>query len=248
MRLRRWFRVEYLIVLLAIAVRIVPGPRTIDDAYITFRYSQNLLNGNGLVFNAGEAVLGTTTPLYALLLSLAAAPIGGSQAPYPAIALGINAIADGLTCLLLLRLGRRVGYPNAGVVTGILWAISPMSVTFAIGGMETSVFILILMGSLYMYSTHRLVPAALLAAFSLLTRPDALIAVIPLLGIRLLTLLRKKPDRPSLLEILSFGLPLAIWGLIGYLYYGSPIPQSVMAKAIVYNLPAAAGLIRLLQH
>lgn len=248
MHARRWFRVEYLIVLLAIAVRLIPGPRIVDDAYITFRYSQNLLNGYGLVYNQGEAVLGTTTPLYTLLLSVFASFFGGAQAAYPVIATWINAFADSLTCLLLVRMGRQFAYPNAGLATGLLWALSPMSVTFSIGGMETSFFILILMVSLYMYSTHRPVLAALLAAFSILTRPDAILAIIPILGVRMLSLRKKSAQRASLSEVLAFTLPVVIWGIIGFLYYGSPIPQSVTAKAVVYSLPQDAALIRLLQH
>src|SRR5215831_1190743 len=42
-----------------------------DDSYITYRYAQNLLQGHGLVFNPGEYVLSTTTPLYTLLLAAA---------------------------------------------------------------------------------------------------------------------------------------------------------------------------------
>src|SRR3972149_2161670 len=40
-----------------------------DDAYITFRYAENIANGNGFVYNIGEPFLGTTTPGYALLLA-----------------------------------------------------------------------------------------------------------------------------------------------------------------------------------
>ena len=43
-----------------------------DDAFITFRYARNLAEGLGLVYNPGaewEPVLGTTTPLFALLLA-----------------------------------------------------------------------------------------------------------------------------------------------------------------------------------
>lgn len=244
----RWFRVEYLIFLLAIAVRIIPGPRIIDDAYITFRYSQNFLSGNGLVYNPGEAVLGTTTPLYALLISLIALFFRGSLAPYPQLALGINAFADGFTCLLLMKLARRLGFPRAGTIGALLWALSPMSVTFAIGGMETSFTILLLMGSLYMYSIHRPVATALLAAFSLLSRPDTLIAILPLIVARGISSIRNRSRLISLVEVLAFGVPLLIWGLIGYQFYGSPIPQSVSAKTVAYNLPNDAALIRLLQH
>ncbi len=244
----RWFRPEYLLIILAIVIRLIPGPRTIDDAYITFRYSQNILEGNGLVYNPGQAILGTTTPLYAILLSLFGSFFGGSLAPFPILAQIINAVADGFSCLILLILGRKAGYPNAGLATSLLWAFAPMSVTFAIGGMETSVFILLLLGSLYMYSSHQPVAAALLAAFSILTRPDALLAVVLLLVARGLHYLKKSPHRPSTAELLAFILPLLAWSLFGWLTYGSPIPQTIAAKSVVYSLPKDAALIRLLQH
>jgi hypothetical protein len=45
-----------------------------------------------------------------------------------------------------------------------------------------------------------------------------------------------------------FSVPLIAWGFIGYQFYGSPLPQSVSAKTVAYNLPSDAALIRLLQH
>jgi len=39
-----------------------------DDAYISFRYAENLFNGNGLVFNVGEYVEGYSNFLYTLLM------------------------------------------------------------------------------------------------------------------------------------------------------------------------------------
>jgi hypothetical protein len=50
------------------------------------------------------------------------------------------------------------------------------------------------------------------------------------------------------MEGFTFSFPIVIWGLVGLSIYGSPIPQSVSAKAVVYNLPQDAALIRLLQH
>jgi hypothetical protein len=43
-----------------------------EDAYISFRYTMNLLDGNGFVFNAGERVEGSTNPYWILFLSLLA--------------------------------------------------------------------------------------------------------------------------------------------------------------------------------
>ncbi|HEX9595332.1 MAG TPA: hypothetical protein VF982_00500, partial [Anaerolineales bacterium] len=88
------------IILLAFAARLIPGPRTIDDAYITFRYARNILAGNGLVYNPGERVLGTTTPLFAFLLAALGAVSGGTQSPFPILAMLVNALADAITCLL----------------------------------------------------------------------------------------------------------------------------------------------------
>ena len=40
-----------------------------DDAFISFRYAQNLLDGHGLVFNPGELVEGYSNLLWVLLVS-----------------------------------------------------------------------------------------------------------------------------------------------------------------------------------
>ena len=46
------------IVMVTLAARIMPEPRTIDDAFITFRYSRNLAAGEGFVYNPGARTLG----------------------------------------------------------------------------------------------------------------------------------------------------------------------------------------------
>ena len=135
-----------LIVVLALTARFLPGPRVIDDAYITFRYARNLLQGQGLVYNPGELVLGTTTPLFSLMMAGMSA-VTNQQVPYPWLALVTSAIADSLTCLLLLRLGKTTKFPLAGLAAALIWAVHPYSVTFAIGGMETSLFVLFLIAA-----------------------------------------------------------------------------------------------------
>src|SRR5215831_17336610 len=73
---------------------------TIEDAYITLRYADNLAAGRGFVYNPGEHVLGTTTPLFTLLLALAA----GLHLNAALIGKALNILADGGTCYLLARL------------------------------------------------------------------------------------------------------------------------------------------------
>ena len=244
---------QIIIVLLAITARVVPGPRTIDDAYITYRYAQNLLDGHGLVYNEGERVLGTTTPLYALTLAGFGLLLGGSQAPFPWISVAINTLADATTCLFLIGIAKRIGFHRTGIATAAIWAIAPMSVTFAIGGMETSFFIALMSGTFYFYSKDRPVPAALFASLSLLTRPDSLLFILPILADRLRRILPRCRFNPDPLPIsfregVAFLGPTLSWFSIATIYYGKPLPNSMAAKIVAYNLESHEAFIRLLQH
>ncbi len=126
--------------------------------------------------------------------------------------------------------------------------MAPYSVTFAIGGLETSVVVLLLTLTVWAYISDHPILTALAAAFALLTRPDALLLVGPLALDRLWRAFRapRKPLRWD--EVLAFFLPLAAWGIFATLYYGSPLPHSVAAKLAVYRLQPWDSLIRLLQH
>ncbi len=262
-------------VLLAItlATRLLPGARTIDDSYITFRYARNLLSGEGFVYNPGERVLGTTTPLYTLLMTGLGALSGGPQAPFPQIAIVVNALADAATALLLYKLGKRLGFACAGAGTAVVWALAPFSVTFAIGGLETSLYVLLLTATIYAYTQEKWAQTAFFAALSLLTRPDALI-LLALVGADAIWCAvrgdrgRRTIDREQrttdnaprsavrrhrstirgLLPAIVFILPTAAWAAFATLYFGSPLPHSILAKSLAYRLPTTAGFIRLLQH
>jgi arabinofuranosyltransferase len=243
----------WLIFALAIAARLIPGARTIDDAYITFRYARNLLAGLGFVYNAGERVMGTTTPIYTLLMAFLGGLSGGASAPFPRVALYLNAIADALTCLVLLRLGKKLGFRFAGIAAALTWAVAPYSVTFAIGGLETSIYVLLLTGTMLAYMDQRRIVAALLASLAFLTRPDALILVAPLALDRVWqwfeALRRDQLNlRQVMTEFLALTLPVVAWMIFASIYFGSPIPQSIVAKSLAYRISPEADLVRLIQH
>jgi hypothetical protein len=233
----------------ALAARLIPGPRTIDDAFITFRYARNLLAGSGFVYNPGEAVLGTTTPLYTLLMAGLGAPWGAANAPFPSLALAVNALADAATCLLLIWLGKRIGARWAGWAAAAVWAVAPFSVTFAIGGLETSLYVLLLTGAAAAALGGRRAAAALLGSMALLTRPDALILLGPLVLERAYAAFLARPRQPlRWAEAAAFGVPVLAWGIFATISFGSPLPNSILAKAVAYHLQPADGLIRLIQH
>ncbi len=243
-----WKRLAGLAAVLALAVRILTGPRTVDDAFITFRYARNLLTGAGFVYNPGEQVLGTTTPLYTLLLAIIGLVTGRQDAPFPELAIAVNAVADAITVLLLFDLGRRLGASYAGLGAALVWAIAPFSVTFASGGLETSVFVLLLTGTANAYVRKNYPTAALAGGLALLTRPEALILLGPLAVDRLAVARRGGDDSVRWVEVLLFGIPLITWVIFSTSYFGSPLPHSISAKSLAYRLPPEAALVRLLQH
>jgi hypothetical protein len=251
----RWLVV--ILVALACAARLVPGPRMIDDAFITFRYARNIVHGVGFVYNAGERVLGTTTPLYTLWMAVLSLITHTEN--YSILALVTNALADVVSTYLLYHLGKRLSNsPLVGLAAALLWAIAPMSVTFAIGGMETSVFILLMLATFTAHLERRPYLTATLAALSFLTRPDAALIVTLVFGqllwenIKLqISTIKSQGGRlrfDILYLIFVFLLTIAPWIIFATAYFGSPIPQSVSAKSVAYHVSPEAGLGRLIQH
>ena len=239
-------RTEWLLigglVALALLARLIPGERTVDDAYITFRYARNLVEGRGFVYNPGERVLGTTTPLYTLLMAGLALTSGSRD--FPSLALAVNALAGAISVGLLYGLGKRLtGHRAPATAAALLWAVAPHSVTFAIGGMETDMAIALLLAASYAHVTGRSHTMAILSALALLARPDTVI----LLGLLWLDLVLARQRIPWREGATTLAL-LAPWLIFGTLYFGSPLTISAAAKSITYRLPPGADLVRLVQH
>jgi hypothetical protein len=85
----------------------VPSPANPqqDDAYITYRYARNLVTGHGFAYNPGEHVLGTTTPLFTLLLAL----LAKAGVPFEAAGPAVGVVCDLVLCFLLWRAFARRG-------------------------------------------------------------------------------------------------------------------------------------------
>jgi hypothetical protein len=235
------------LLVVALLARLVPGERLVDDAYITFRYAHNLVEGFGFVYNPGERVLGTTTPLYALLLAGLALATGSRD--FAALALAVNALAGAASVGLLYALGNRfAGHRAPAVAAALLWAVAPYSVTFAIGGMETDLAVALLLAASYAHVAGRPRAMAALSALALLARPDTAI----LLGLLWLDLALTQLWKRQLVGVLREGLiALALllpWLVFGTLYFGSPFTNSVAAKSVTYRLNPTEGLVRLIQH
>ena len=119
----------------------------LDDAYISYRYADNLVSGAGLVYNPGHRVEGITNLLWALLVAAG-------------MALGVKANEAGHALGLITGAGALVAtdlYAAAGLPRPRLWtaALAPWivlsSVSFALwstSGMETPLFAALLTSAL----------------------------------------------------------------------------------------------------
>lgn len=239
------------VALVAIAARVLPMPRNVDDSFITFRYARNLVEGHGFVYNEGVRTLGTTTPLYTLIMAGMATLLQGDS--YPFYALSINALADALNAALLALIAYRITQsPYPAAVMGLLWAVAPRSVTFAIGGMETSVFILWMLAATWAYLDNRRAWVGFFAGLGILTRPDAALWILPL-GLWQLIADLRDTDRNgwAKLPLATWGAGLAVllpWILFAWSYFGSPLPNSLGAKRVAYHVKDFDALVTLLQR
>jgi hypothetical protein len=221
------------IILVAVAVRIylmVSTRSTAEDFYITLRYAENLAHGNGLVYNVGELVLGTTTPLYTLFLGLAAF-LGLDATFFGKLA---NITADGLACYLIWRLASAAGRPGAGLIGSALFALSPPNLTWAISGMETSLVTACTLALFVAASERRLPWVAVFGGLLYMLRVDGLLAVAIAFGALLWSARRKGDTRAVWRSVALFAVVCAPWTLFAWIYFGSPLPTSALAKLTVY--------------
>ena len=207
------------------------GFRPFDDTFITFRYARNIASGAGFVFNAGERVLGTTSPAWALFLA-AASRLG---APIAGTAVAVSLAADVLTAWLIARLLRRFGasalVAGAG---GIIFLSTFDALSLGRSGMETSVFTAAVFGAMAAAAYSRTALAGALAGLAALIRPEGL-AVVPIV------MAAAARPRDALIAAAAAAAVVLPWWDFATWYFGSPIPQSVMAKAAVSRAPQLAA-------
>jgi hypothetical protein len=205
---------------------------TVDDAYISFRYAENLANGHGLVYNIGERVEGYTNFLWTVLLAL----FHRLGAPVPATAKILGAISACAALVPAFLLSKRLRpLQHAPSLAPWLLASSFLLTGYAVFGLETPLFVaLVLTGTeLFFreedadYAGRKKFPlSGLIFALAALTRPEA-----PLFfGLLVIWQERAIFDRKSLLRIAVFAAPVALHLLFRKSYYGAWLPTTLSAK------------------
>jgi tetratricopeptide (TPR) repeat protein len=213
---------------------------TQDDAYISLRFAQNLVDGHGLVFNPGERVEGysnfTWTLLLALFLRLGAPPV--ETCTWLGVLFGASAI--GVAARFARALEGRWGV--ATVATALLIAGCSAFALWSTGGLETALFtFLVTLGlerGLAPGVSRRGRRAAPIVLFlAALTRPDGPLIFALWYVVRVHDTLRRRGPaadggrRELVLDALLYLLPMIPYALWKLAYYGDILPNTYYAKA-----------------
>src|SRR5262245_47829485 len=224
---------------LVFAFSIVIPDRLLDDGYITLRYAANLAEGRGFVYNEGEHVWWTTTPLFTLLLYLSSSIFGVSTLETSALVMDIAASA--IFWLILCRIFEEQQVPKV-VSIPVLFVImfSPAFFGNSLSGMETPVVLLLMALSLHAYTKDRSFLLGVLFALLLMARIDTLIWIAILGGAYILRLFRTNP-RAVLAGVLTFIVLSLPWQVYAYLTFHTLVPQSVVGKAVSHGAFESVG-------
>ena len=205
----------------AAAARLMVGPHIVDDAYITMRYSRNLSSMGALSYNPPDAVLGTSSPLWTWILA-AGAEAGAAPETTAFVA---ASLADIGSILLLMTASAAKSFPAAASAAAIAgW---PAYVAYAVSGMETSLYVLIVVGFVTSMSRGLTMVSAAAAALGALCRPDGALLVV--LGFAWTGF---SQSRIAALRFLATAATIcAPWVVYAVIRFGSFVPASVSAKA-----------------
>lgn len=202
-----------------------------DDQFILYRYIDHIAFGNGFVYNLGEKVLGSTTPLFTLVAAFAKYVF--PSLPTPDIVAYINILILSFSSCFVYRVSRYFISNQYAFLASLIFIFN---LSRAIPeGMESPLFILLLLVFLDQLLRKKYEASAVSVALMLLTRPDAGLIAILVACFWLQKEGWKKTIRLVLISVLV-ALP---WLIFATFYFGSFVPQSLLTKTYshdIYNL------------
>jgi arabinofuranosyltransferase len=212
-----------------------------DDAFISFRYASNILDGHGPVFNLGDHVQGFTHPLWLGVLTIGLAI--AREPLYLAVILGGSLTlltVTGTTAYLF-------HYSRPDLAKGILlaagWTLAVVAsdswLSFQTGGLEnclTHFLIAVLVIEMLRDTEPRPFVLTLLASLIWLTRPDTAFLLAPLGLVVLAQCWRARRFLPLLGTV-----PAILWLIFALAYYGELTPNTADAKLGIFGSWQAAA-------
>lgn len=217
----------------------------LDDSWIHAQIARNVATGQGWSFNPGEPTAAATAPLWVMLITplfwLPGDPtvwikVLGSLLLLSATYLTLNLARDAL------------GDDRSALLAGFLTATQPALVYSALSGMETALFVTLILLAVRSAARARTIPsqAYLATAWLMLAgwaRPEVW-ALLPLFWVYVWLQRRGLPATRW-----GWHLGLAALGIAGFVLFhmalwGNPLPTTYYAKSAAVHGGGAPGLLR----
>jgi hypothetical protein len=214
------FGLSFYILFVSASLYLLFGHWAYDDPFISYRYARNLSEGLGFVYNPGERVLSTTTPLFTLLL----ASLYPFSADLPRIAILAGSFSLALGGFFLWDLAKSWNSPLVGWIA--LFVYPTFSLLPSTLGSETPLYLALCLGAFAFYARRNYQLTAAFGALAVLARPDGILVPL-LLASHYLLYIRGKIPWKALIVFLGL---TSVWFAFAWIYFGSPIPVTLGAK------------------
>jgi len=207
-----------------------------DDAFISFRYAENLSNGNGLVYNVGERVEGYTNFLWTT--TLAGGMHLGISPEVLSKALGLLSFAILAGLLFCHSYKRRKSLSSAFLPLAALALLLTRDMqVFATSGLETAFFTMLIFAAyetiVWRESRSAYLIGGLLLTCASLTRPDGLVLyATAIVFVQLFSASPMAERTRAAIALLLPGLLIYVpYFLLRWQYYGQFFPNTYYAKS-----------------
>ncbi|HEX4630450.1 MAG TPA: hypothetical protein VH188_05750 [Chthoniobacterales bacterium] len=214
-------------IVLALVARIIfwiYTHRVWEDALITLTAARNVWEGYGLTHHAAEPrVHSFTSPISVLI------PILAEWFHAGLIALRVSSLITSVAAIFFAyRIGVLLAFHWAAQVLVLAYlACDQLQIFFGMTGMETQVVTAVALGVLYFFMRRAWWSLGVFSGLATISRPEFILFLLPPIGIALLVF-----HRHAILKVLTPALAIAVpWYGFATLYYGSPIPNTIVAKS-----------------
>ena len=228
--------IHYLVTMLSIAS---PG-LTLDDSWIHVQFARTIFEGTPWEYSPGYPSTGSTSPLWSVILS----SIFWFTTEPSGVIWGVYLISTlfyiGSTYLAGKIVSNYLESVQWGIVASIAFVMVPRNTWLMLSGMETPVFVFILLLSIAVLDKEEMkydLVLGLLAGLAFLSRPEGIIIIVCIIIRFLILTLKHKVTTTRLgFFLLSGILALVVaspWILYCLTVTGNPLPDTFYAKVHV---------------
>ena len=197
-----------------------------DDAFITFRVARNIVNGYGIVWNPGGERIDVCTSKLGLLLSTIPFYFNIDPLLYSRILYTFLTLLSAIMAAYMVKITINSYWISVWCFAAIL--LPAPSVIQAIHGMDTPLYIFMLMLLLYLFHINaNLWIFYSISFFVVLTRPEGIVLVFYLFYFHIKS---NKISNNIHIPFMAFLFPLLLFILFQKTYFGSPLPSSFYFK------------------